>query len=53
MPLYVFKCTECGETFERRMTVKEREGGTPPCPKCGRKTVPVFGTVYAKTSRKS
>jgi len=53
MPVYVCKCTRCGETYERKMTVKEREAGPPPCPKCGRPGVPVYGSVFVKTSRKS
>ncbi len=53
MPVYVFKCKQCGKTFEQKMTVKEREKGPPQCPKCRRPCVPVYGTFFAKTSRKS
>ena len=53
MPVYLFKCTRCGETYERRMTVKEREQGPPPCPEGGNPRVPVCGNVSVKTSRKS
>jgi len=54
MPTYVFRCAKCGKTFEKTMTVAERERARPACPKCkGRKIEPVFGGFFAKTSRKS
>jgi putative FmdB family regulatory protein len=54
MPTYEFRCSKCGEQFERVMTVAEREKARPACPKCkGRKLEPVFGGFFAKTSRKS
>jgi putative FmdB family regulatory protein len=31
MPLYDFRCAECGERFEARVAYDER----PPCPACG------------------
>ena len=54
MPSYEFKCSKCGERFERVMTVAQRERAKPACPSCkGRKVEPVFGGFFAKTSRKS
>ena len=36
MPLYDYKCTECGEAFEVRATIKEKEAGlVVACPMCG------------------
>ena len=53
MPTYEFRCKKCGEVFERRMTVSQREKARPACPECkGRKVEPVFSGFTAKTSRK-
>jgi putative FmdB family regulatory protein len=36
MPLYDFQCKDCGEAFEVRATIKEKEAGLELlCPKCG------------------
>ena len=36
MPLYDYQCKDCGETFEMRATIKEKEAGLAlVCPKCG------------------
>ncbi len=36
MPYYDFRCKDCGEAFEVRATIKEKEGGLDVvCPKCG------------------
>ena len=54
MPRYDFRCAKCGEVFERRMTVAEREKARPVCPACkGRKVQPVLSGFMAKTSRKA
>ena len=54
MPVYVFRCVKCDTTFEKAMTVAEREKAKPVCVECGgRKVVPVLGGFFAKTSRKS
>ncbi len=55
MPTYEFRCPDCTTVAEFTMTVKERfEKALPACPKCGGKRLePVFGQIYAKTSRKS
>lgn len=35
MPLYNFKCKQCGEIFEVLASFKEKEAGLQPeCPKC-------------------
>ena len=37
MPTYEFACPDCGERFEVRMSIQERElKRAVPCPKCGR-----------------
>ena len=54
MPRYAFRCVKCGEQFERRMSIGERERARPVCPKCkGRKIEPVYAPFFAKTSRKA
>jgi putative FmdB family regulatory protein len=54
MPTYEFRCSQCGEEFERVMSVAEREKAKPKCPKCDAKKVePVLSGFFAKTSRKS
>jgi putative FmdB family regulatory protein len=55
MPTYVFRCSSCGEQFEKVMSVREREEGKAlSCPKCKRQSVErVYASFYAKTSRKS
>lgn len=36
MPFYDFQCKDCGEAFEVRATIKEKEAGLESvCPKCG------------------
>jgi putative FmdB family regulatory protein len=55
MPTYVFKCSACGDQFEKVMSISEREKGKPPsCPKCKKHKVErVYTSFYAKTGRKS
>jgi putative FmdB family regulatory protein len=55
MPTYEFRCSACTSVTAIVMTVKERtEKPLPKCPRCGAEALePVFGTVFAKTSRKS
>ncbi len=39
MPFYNFQCEQCGETFDVRASIKEKEAGLDPeCPKCHTKT---------------
>ncbi|MGH7363074.1 MAG: FmdB family zinc ribbon protein [Candidatus Methylomirabilales bacterium] len=54
MPIYDFRCTRCSKKFTLTMTIKQRETGRIKCPKCrANKPEPIFGTFYARTSRKS
>lgn len=35
MPFYAFQCEQCGETFDVRASIKEKEAGLKPdCPRC-------------------
>jgi putative FmdB family regulatory protein len=36
MPFYTFKCDSCGEVFETRCTIKEKEDNMVACPACGK-----------------
>jgi len=54
MPNYEFQCQNCNKKYSVSLSVKEREERKFKCPKCGsRKSQPVFGGFYAKTSKKS
>ncbi len=54
MPNYEFRCEDCKKKYTLMMSVKEREKGKPKCPKCGsKKSQPIIGSFFAKTSRKS
>ena len=35
MPMYEFKCGDCGEVFEELTTLAEVEAGDVACPACG------------------
>ena len=38
MPFYAFQCEQCGEAFDVRASIKEKEAGLKPeCPKCHHK----------------
>jgi putative FmdB family regulatory protein len=54
MPTYQYRCTKCGEVFERSEHISEHEQAHPHCPKCRSSEVePVLTDFYAKTSKKS
>jgi putative FmdB family regulatory protein len=54
MPTYQYRCTKCGEVFERTEHVVEHEKSHPHCPKCKSASVElVLADFFAKTSRKS
>jgi putative FmdB family regulatory protein len=54
MPIYAFKCRACGHSFEKSMTLAERESAPVTCPACGSDQVErVLSAFFAKTSRKS
>ena len=35
MPTYVYRCEQCGDTFERVESISAHGANKPPCPKCG------------------
>ncbi len=34
MPLYEFRCAQCGTTFEATQSMDEHARQPPPCPRC-------------------
>ncbi len=53
MPIYEYRCTDCGHEFERVEHLSEHEGKHK-CPQCGsEKTEPLLAEFFAQTSRKS
>ncbi len=54
MPLYEYRCRECGEAFSVRLHIIEHEKKRPKCPKCGsRKLEHVYSSFLANTAKKS
>lgn len=54
MPTYVYRCEQCGATFEEQQTIAAHATAHPICPKCGQKRVRgVVSMFYAKTAKKS
>ena len=54
MPTYVYRCAQCGDTFERIETISEHGAAKPPCPKCGSGEVAGVPTPFvAMTGKKS
>ncbi|MCD6405553.1 MAG: zinc ribbon domain-containing protein [Planctomycetes bacterium] len=46
MPLYEYKCGECGEVFEALLKMSERDTA-PRCPSCGCETTGRLLSVFA------
>jgi putative FmdB family regulatory protein len=54
MPMYEYKCLDCGKEALLTLSVKDRDSGAVVCPSCKSKRMEqVFTSVMAKTSRKS
>jgi len=55
LPLYEYRCGDCGKKFDVLAGIAEKEAGLKPgCPKCGsRDCRQVFGRVTVITSSKS
>jgi putative FmdB family regulatory protein len=54
MPHYEFLCEKCKKSFERTMTISEREKAKVTCPTCkGTNVVPQLGGFMAQTQKKS
>jgi putative FmdB family regulatory protein len=59
MPMYEYRCLDCGEEWERAELIAEHEeavrvSAAPACPRChGTQVEQVFSRFFAKTGRKS
>ena len=49
MPIYEYKCTECGNTFSRLRSIGASTDGTR-CPKCKNENVERLLSSFASTS---
>jgi putative FmdB family regulatory protein len=54
MPMYEYKCLDCGKEVLLSLSLKDHENRAATCPSCKSKRMEqVFTSVMAKTSRKS
>jgi putative FmdB family regulatory protein len=54
MPIYQYRCAQCGQVFERTEALRDHGQTYPECPKCASKQVENQpAAFFAKTSRKS
>lgn len=54
MPMYDYKCLDCGKESLVAMTLKEHESGIVTCPACGSKKMEQLITSFiARTTKKS
>ena len=54
MPMYDYKCLDCGKESLIAMTLKEHEAGGVKCPACGSANIQQMITSFiAKTASKS
>ena len=55
MPIYEYKCSKCGETFEKRCSFQAKQETA--CPTCGscdvKKLISLFGTTKSDAASSS
>jgi len=52
MPLYEYKCEDCGKRYEKLVSLREAGRGVP-CPKCGSKSVRKLMSAFATAGGQS
>lgn len=54
MPIYEYRCDDCGKNFLIKLSMPEHEKGGITCPACsGGRVVQQHSGFFAKTSKKS
>lgn len=54
MPMYEYKCLDCGKEVVLSLRLQDHESGSVACPSCNSKRMEqLISSVMAKTSRKS
>jgi putative FmdB family regulatory protein len=54
MPVYEYRCSNCGKSFSLQLSMTEHDNGVLTCPDCnGGEIVQQYSAFYAKTSKKS
>jgi putative FmdB family regulatory protein len=54
MPMYEYKCLDCGKETTLALSLKDHDSGAVSCPSCQSKRMEqLVSSVMAKTSRKS
>lgn len=54
MPIYEYRCDDCGKEFSIKLSMSEHEKGSITCPACrGGRVVQQYSSFFAKTSKKS
>ena len=54
MPMYEYKCLDCGKEATLALSLKDRDRGAVTCPSCkSTRMEQLVSAVMAKTSRKS
>jgi putative FmdB family regulatory protein len=54
MPMYEYKCLDCGKEATLALSLKDHDSGAVSCPSCKSKRMEqLVSSVMAKTSRKS
>jgi putative FmdB family regulatory protein len=54
MPIYEYRCGQCGHRWSETVSMAEHDRTRPTCPKCQAQAAePVYSAFFAKTVRKS
>ncbi len=54
MPTYEYKCSDCGQQFEKILSISDHDKSKPQCPECKSKKVEqVISGFFASTDSKT